>query len=125
MEPLKKAALRQSQISTMNTLGNSQDQPYLGLMNTYLESSAHKLVAAGIGSQQDALMSIIPPLLHRSKLPQLEEVFEDLLSNTKILRREGKFQVGEDLLKGLLHLGPPQFQERVVRALCELYRAAI
>jgi ankyrin repeat protein len=125
IEPLKDAVPRQSQFATMNPLGNSQERPYLGLMNTHIESIADKVVAAGIGARQDALMSIIPPLLQRAKLPQLDSVMEDLLSYAKSLRRDSKFQVGESLLKGLFHLGPSQFQERVTRALGEIYRAGI
>jgi hypothetical protein len=125
LKPLEKAALRQRQIATMHPLRNSQDQPYLGLLNTHVECIADKMVAAGIGPRQDVLMSIILPLLKGLKLPQLEEVFEDLLSSARSLRRDSKFQVGEDLLKGLLHLGPSQYQEPMTRALGALYRAAI
>ncbi|KAF2798845.1 hypothetical protein K505DRAFT_371400, partial [Melanomma pulvis-pyrius CBS 109.77] len=125
MKPLADAVPRQSQFDTGNSVDKPQERPYLGLMNTHVESITDKVVAAGIATRQDALMSIIPPLLQRSKLPQLDSVMEDLLSYAKSLRRNRRFQVGEGLLKGLFHLGPPRFQERVVRALGELYRAAI
>lgn len=45
-------------------------------------------------------MSIISALLHRSRLPDLDDVMEELLSYAKSLRRGSKFQVGEDLPKG-------------------------
>jgi ankyrin repeat protein len=125
MEPLKDAVPRQSQFDTTNLLDKPQERPYLGLMNAHVESITDKVVAAGIATRQDALMSIIPPLLQRSKLPQLDSVMEDLLSYAKSLRRDRRYQVGEGLLKGLLHLGPSQYQGRVMRALGELYRAAI
>ena len=125
IERLKDAVPRQSPFAATNPPGNSQERPYLGLMNTHVESITDMIVAAGIATRQDALMSIIPPLLQRSKLPQLDSVIEDLLSYARSLRRECRFQVGEDLLKGLFYLGPSQYQERVTRALGELYRAGI
>jgi ankyrin repeat protein len=125
MEPLVDAVPRQSQFDTRDPIDKSQERPYLGLMNTHVESLTDKVVTAGLSTRQDALMSIIPPLLQRSKLPQLDSVMEDLLSYAKSLRRDRRFQVAEGLLKGLFHLGPSQFQGRVMRALGELYRAAI
>jgi ankyrin repeat protein len=125
LEPLKEAAPRQTQVVTTNPLRHPQERPYLGLINTHIQSISDKLVAAGIGSREDALWSIIPPLLQRSKLPHLDDVMEDLLSSAKSLRRASKFQVGEDLLKTLFHLGPPQFHDRVIRALGGVYRAAL
>jgi ankyrin repeat protein len=125
IEPLADAVPRQSQFDTRDPIDKSQERPYLGLMNTHVESLTDKVVTAGLSTRQDALMSIIPPLLQRSKLPQLDSVMEDLLSYAKSLRRDRRFQVAEGLLKGLFHLGPSQFQGRVMRALGELYRAAI
>jgi ankyrin repeat protein len=125
MEPLADAVPRQSQFDTRDPIDKSQERPYLGLMNTHVESLTDKVLTAGLSTRQDALMSIIPPLLQRSKLPQLDSVMEDLLSYAKSLRRDRRFQVAEGLLKGLFHLGPSQFQGRVMRALGELYRAAI
>jgi ankyrin repeat protein len=125
MEPLADAVPRQSQFDTRDPIDKSQERPYLGLMNTHVESLTDKVVTAGLSTRQDALMSIIPPLLQRSKLPQLDSVMEDLLSYARSLRRDRRFQVAEGLLKGLFHLGPSQFQGRVMRALGELYRAAI
>jgi ankyrin repeat protein len=125
LEPLEEASPRQSQLATLNRLGPSTDQPYLGLINTHIEAIVTKFTAAGLGSREDALVSIIIPLLNKSKMPQLDEVMEELLSVAKSFRRARKFQAGEDLLRGLLHLGPPQFQERAIRSLGELYRLAI
>jgi hypothetical protein len=105
LKPLKEAAPRQIQIATINPLGNSPDRPYPGLTNTYVQSIVGELVAAGIGSREDSLMSIIPALLQRSRLPDLDDVMEELLSHAKPLRRGGKFQVGEDLLSILVLRG--------------------
>ncbi|KAF8851447.1 ankyrin [Acephala macrosclerotiorum] len=125
MEPLTEAVPRHTQMAATNALGTSADQPFLGLTNTHVQTIANKLVAAVIGSQEDALMSVISPLLQRSRLPHLDDVMEDLLSHARSLRRGKKFQVGEDLLKNLLPLGPLHFQERVIRGLGQLYRAAV
>jgi hypothetical protein len=64
-------------------------------MNTYVDFIADKLVDVRIGSRHDVMMSIILPLLQKWKLPHLDALFEKLLSNAKVLRRESKFQVGE------------------------------
>ena len=45
-------------------------------------------------------MSIILALLQRSRLSDLDDVMEELLSYAKSLRRGSKFQVGGDLLRG-------------------------
>ncbi|KAH7145594.1 ankyrin repeat-containing domain protein [Dactylonectria estremocensis] len=125
LEPLKGVEFRQRQAASLNLLGNSPESRYLGLMNFHVQSIADILVAAGIGSQEEALMSIVPPLLQRSKLPHLEDVMEDLLSRAKSLKQSNSFQQAEDLLQGLFHHGPIQFQEKVLRALGEIYRTAI
>jgi ankyrin repeat protein len=125
IEPLKDAVPRPSQFATMNPLSNPLERPYLGLLNTHIESITDKVVAAEVGVRQDVLMSIVPPLLQRSKLPQLDSVMKDLLEYAKSFRRKHRFQEGESLLKGLFHSSPPRFRERVVRALGELYRTAI
>jgi hypothetical protein len=64
-----------------------------GLMNTHVQSIIDKLVAAGIGSREDSLVSIIPALLQRSRLPDLNDVMEELLSHAKSLGWCNKFQV--------------------------------
>jgi ankyrin repeat protein len=125
MEPLRDAIPRQNQLLTTQSLTNSEDRPYLGLMNAHIEIIIDRVVAVGIGSRQDVLMSIIPPLLSRCKLPPFDNLMDDLLFHSRSLRRDSRFQVGKDLLTGLLHSGPPKFHERVVRSLWELYRAAI
>ena len=83
LELLKEAAPRQIQIAIMNPLKNSLNRPYLGLTNTHVQSIVDKLVAAGIGSREDSLMSITSALLQRSRLPHLDEVMEELLSYAK------------------------------------------
>ncbi|KAH7165344.1 ankyrin repeat-containing domain protein [Dactylonectria macrodidyma] len=125
LEPLKGVEFRQRQTASLSLLGNSAESRYLGLMNFHVQSIADILVAAGVGSQEEALMSIVPPLFQRSKLPHLEDVMEDLLSRAKSLKQGNNFQQAEDLLHGLFHHGPVQFQEKVLRALGEIYRTAI
>jgi len=49
-------------------------------MNTHVQSIVDKLIVAGIGSREGSLMSIIPALLQRSRLPDLDDVMEELLS---------------------------------------------
>ncbi|OCL04038.1 hypothetical protein AOQ84DRAFT_226488 [Glonium stellatum] len=126
IEPLNdiEPRIRQAQTTTADTLGNPTSQPYLGLTSPQIENIVNKFIAAGLGSREDALMSIIPPLLQRSKLPPLDEVTENLLSTAKTLKRDNRFQQCEDLLQGLLYRGPQQFQGKVVRALGDLYRKA-
>jgi hypothetical protein len=65
---------------------SSLDRPYLGITNPHIRSIADIFAASGIGSVEDALTSIIPPLLQRSKLPRLDKIAETLLSTAKSLK---------------------------------------
>ncbi|KAF4629167.1 hypothetical protein G7Y89_g8987 [Cudoniella acicularis] len=105
----------QGQTTTIGIGGTLSDQPYRGIMNAHVQTIADIFVSSGLGSREDALASVIPPLLQRSKLPDLDEVTETLLSAAKSLRRNSKFEQGENLLRWLLNSLPPRFQERADR----------
>lgn len=63
--------------------------------NTHVSSIATIVVSSGIGSQEGALASIVPPLLQRDKLPNVSEVTERLLSIVKQMSRMGHLREGE------------------------------
>jgi hypothetical protein len=79
---------------------------------------------AGLGSREDALISIIPSFRTNSILPLQEKVHDTVLSLAKDRRRSGRFTEGEDLLRWLYYnlrdTGPPT-RETVGRELGELY----
>jgi hypothetical protein len=115
----------QSQPSSIGIGGTLPDQQYRGITNPHVHSIAEIFVSSGIGSREDALATIIPPLLQRCKLPDVEDVMETLLLEAKVLRRTGRFESAENLLRWLLNSLPPKFQERAVRSLGEVFRWAV
>ncbi len=96
LEPLEIAEgwTRRSHVSAFGVGDAAADQSYLGLTNRHVHALADIFVSAGIGSREDALMTMIPPLLQRAKLPDTEEVMESLLHTAKTLRRNNKFAQG-------------------------------
>jgi hypothetical protein len=102
----------------------SSDQPYHGITNPHIRRIADIFAASGIGSAEDALASIVPPLLQRSKLPRLDESTKSLLSIAKSLRRSGRYKQGASLLRSLIRHGLPELREEALKSLCELYRKA-
>ncbi|KFA49812.1 hypothetical protein S40293_10015 [Stachybotrys chartarum IBT 40293] len=127
LEPLDIAEpwTRHGQTSTFGMGDASVDQSCLGLTNSHIRALANIFVSSGIGSREDALMTIVPPLLQRSKLPETSEVLESLLRTAKMLRRSNKFTQGENLFRWLIDNVPQTFQERAIRGLGELYRKAV
>ncbi|RYP40814.1 hypothetical protein DL767_001460 [Monosporascus sp. MG133] len=103
LEPLE-PTLSQDQIA--NVLRNSLNQRCLGRVDAHVQSIADKLSKAGIGSREDALMSIFPPLLQRSKVPHLgnrmnqvllRAVSEGRTEIAKFLVQKVKTDVNQDL----------------------------
>ncbi|KAK4445311.1 ankyrin repeat-containing domain protein [Podospora aff. communis PSN243] len=126
MDPLNAAEpwTRRSQISGFSG-GDATDQSYLGLANPHVRALADIMVSSGIGTREDALMTLIPPLLQRAKLPSTSEVMDALLHVAKDLRRKDKLSQAENLLRWLIDNVPRELQERAVRALGNLYRNAL
>ncbi|CAI4217695.1 unnamed protein product [Parascedosporium putredinis] len=124
LAPLQGVNWRQSRATVSNPPGPLDEQPYLELMNTHVEYLADKLAAAGIGSKEDALMSIVPALAMKWKLPLLEESLNDLLLAASTHRRSGRYELGQDLLTILLNSRDAPFNHRVIMAMGQLYRAA-
>ncbi|KAK2756739.1 hypothetical protein FQN54_005185 [Arachnomyces sp. PD_36] len=95
--------------------------------NTHVESLATAFTDAGLGSKEDALMSIIPPFLAKSKLP---------LPDQKVLSWVVKQRHGHNFVEARDYLIWAYYNientpslipelERVVRAMGELYRRAM
>ncbi|KAK6525184.1 hypothetical protein TWF694_005330 [Orbilia ellipsospora] len=101
------------------------DQPFLGLTNSTIEFLAQKFVQSGLGTQEDALMSVIPSLLQNGKLPSLKDLGSRLIRIAQRERRSGNFQKCMDILLGLLHIEDSEIQISVVRNLGQLYRSSI
>ncbi|KAH6651256.1 hypothetical protein F5144DRAFT_479889, partial [Chaetomium tenue] len=89
---------RGGQIQPFGVGNTMADDSYIGLTNKHVRVLADVLVSAGLGSRVDALMTIIPPLLQRSKLPDTDAAMESLLYTAKTLRRNNKFTQAENLL---------------------------
>ncbi|KAH7148168.1 hypothetical protein EDB81DRAFT_457528 [Dactylonectria macrodidyma] len=107
------------------TGSEANDSAFRALANTHVAAIADIVVTAGIASREDALLSIIPPLIQRSKLPSLSAVTETLLSTASSMRRNNQLSQAENLLQWLVQAVPLQFKARAIRDLGELYRKAI
>jgi ankyrin repeat protein len=116
---------RKRQGATIEISNRPTDQPFLGLTEPNIDILAEKFIEAGLGSREDALTSIVPSLLENKKLPSLADVAQQLLAAARAQRRSGNLHQCEDILQGLLHLGPHDVQASAVRHLGELYRFAI
>ena len=68
----------------------------------YTSSLAEIFTSAGLGSREDVLFSILPPLLSRGKLPSLHSVATMLLLDAKLLRYDSEFSKAERILLGLV-----------------------
>jgi len=102
------------------------DQPYRGITNPHIKVICDIFTGFGLGTQEDALASIVPPFFQRSKLPQLGEISNSLLAVAKTLKRDERYKQADSLLRSLVqHSLLPQDQRKAMKLLCELYRKAV
>jgi ankyrin repeat protein len=129
LEPLAVAEPRirrgEMQVLDLELGDTAANRSFIGLTNRHVGALADAFVSSGIGSREDALMTMIPPLLQRAKLPDTDEVMETLIGTAKKLRRDGKFTQAEGLLRWLIGNVPRRFQETAVKCLGDLYRRAL
>ncbi|KAF3255599.1 hypothetical protein TWF128_005590 [Orbilia oligospora] len=110
--------------------GPLKDNQFLGLTEPNVEILVEKYIAAGLGTREAALASIIPCFLHDKKMLISEEVARQLLRVAQLQRRSGNFQKCEDILEGLFQLWDqdtltPAVAVLAVRGFGELYRACM
>ncbi|KAK6513482.1 hypothetical protein TWF281_005106 [Arthrobotrys megalospora] len=124
IEPLEdiEPRTRRPQEGTLD-LSISRDKPFLGLTQSSIEALVDSF--SGLGTREDALISIIPSLLQKNKLPFPEEIARRLLRTAQIQRRSGSFDKCEDILKGLLQVRISNVETLVIRNLGELCRYSI
>lgn len=106
---------------------SSHSQDSVQFTNPHVENIATAFTQAGIGSREDALMSIIPPLLVRSKFPWSDK---KTLSWIIKQRHSNRFAEAQDYILWSYYnirdtLARLPELENVVRALGELYRRAM
>ncbi|KAK6502813.1 hypothetical protein TWF481_007858 [Arthrobotrys musiformis] len=102
-----------------------KDGPILGLTEPNIETFTEIYIAAGLGTREDALTSIIPSLLQKMKLPRVEELAQKVAHAAQLQRRSGNFQKCEGTLRGLLQIQDPDVEAMAVRHLGELCRYAM
>ncbi|CAG8961847.1 hypothetical protein HYFRA_00014038 [Hymenoscyphus fraxineus] len=93
--------------------------------NEHISSIVDIFVSINLGSREDALASIVPPLLQRSKLPNLDEVVQKVLHRAKHLRRKKQLRKATGTITTIMRYAPPQLQENGLRSLGEVYREAL
>jgi ankyrin repeat protein len=76
-------------------------RPFFGLSHHHTERLADLFTQAGLGSQEDALMSVIPSFRSRSLLPSLLKEYQVLNSQARKLIGEGRRDKAESLLMAL------------------------
>jgi hypothetical protein len=116
---------RRSRVQTFGVEAATADQSFVGLTNSHVRALEDVFVSSGIGSREDALMTMIPPLLQRAKLPETHKVVNSLLHTARTLRRNSKFTQAESLLRWLVDNVPRPLQETAVKCLGDLYRMAL
>ncbi|KAK6541134.1 hypothetical protein TWF694_008506 [Orbilia ellipsospora] len=124
IEPLKDVEPR-TRRGQGTDLGISTNKPFFGLTEQNIEVLTEIFVAADLGTREDALVSIIPSLLHRQKLSLSEEVAQRSLHAAKVERQSGNLQKCEDILQGLLQFQDPNLETLVIQSIGELYRHSI
>ncbi|KAF3165410.1 hypothetical protein TWF788_000761 [Orbilia oligospora] len=125
IEPLKGVEPRIRKSQGTFDLSMPSEKPFLGLSEPNIEILVERYIASGLGTREDALVSMIPSLLHKQKLPVPEEVGRRAVQKAQAQRRNGDYQNCEDILKGLLQLQDPKIEALALRGLGELYRSAI
>ncbi|KAK6339199.1 hypothetical protein TWF718_008621 [Orbilia javanica] len=105
-----------------------KEKRFLGLAEENIDILVDEYIASGLGTREDAFMSIIPSFLYQQKLPAPEEIAQNLARAAKSYRRSGDFQKCDGILRGLfqLHdLKDPAIEKLAIRNLGELYRSSI
>ena len=114
-------------------VSSSKARPFLGLAHDHTERLVDLFIQAGLGSRDDALLSVITPFHSRSLLPLLTEEYEQLRSQAQKLRGDGRWEQAENLLIALcdgVESNPQDSDacdrsEELLRELGELYRKAM
>ncbi|KAH6637298.1 ankyrin repeat-containing domain protein [Chaetomium tenue] len=125
MDNLSDVSIRQQPSSSVNSALHGPKATYSKVGNVHTDALARILCESGLASEEAALMSIVPAFLYHSKLPTLDMSMAMLLADAKKLRNDGQSEQAEAHLMDLIQVCSSDYQEKVVRALGELYRGAL
>jgi ankyrin repeat protein len=122
-----------SDIVAEEVVAVSRPRPFLGLAHNHTERLADLFIQAGLGSRDDALLSVITPFHSRSLLPPLMKEYEQLKSQARNLRADGNWEQAENLLMALFDElegkhpdgDTSSRSEELLKELGELYRKAM
>ncbi|KAJ4312317.1 hypothetical protein N0V94_007513 [Neodidymelliopsis sp. IMI 364377] len=111
----------------------SNSRPFLGLSHDHTDRLVDLFTQAGLGSREDALLSVIPPFHSRSLLPSLRSEYEQLRSHAQKFKKNLSWEQAENILKALFdevasnmqHTDASNMSEELLRDLGELYRKAM
>ncbi|KAK3343578.1 hypothetical protein B0T25DRAFT_554648 [Lasiosphaeria hispida] len=96
-------------------------EEFRGLANTHVNFITKLFVQSGLGTEEEALMCILPVFDQAGILPREDDIVERILRWTRKLRRKGDFDMADKALK--VALGNSSRQE-LIHGVGELYRKA-
>lgn len=127
VQSLRTDAIAEEVVST------SKCRPFVGLAHNHTERLVDIFCQSGLGTRDDALLSVISPLHSRSLLPSLLKECEQLVSLSRKLRGDGRWEQAENILMVLWDESKSTSRddntshqaEELLRELGELYRKAM
>lgn len=99
-------------------------ESFYGLSNTHVKSITRLFVQSGLGTEEEALMCVIPVFVQAGVLPQEDIVMDKLLKLARKLRRGKMYQRAEVILKIMLGNPNPKTRQTALREIGEVYRKA-
>ncbi|PSN73693.1 hypothetical protein BS50DRAFT_617000 [Corynespora cassiicola Philippines] len=102
---------------------NSSERLY-GLSNSHVNIITKLFVQSGLGTEEEALMCVIPVFIQAGILPQGETFMNKLVQSARNLRRNNHFRQAEMILKVMLENPHPKTREIALREIGEVYRKA-
>ncbi|KAH6635904.1 hypothetical protein F5144DRAFT_472663, partial [Chaetomium tenue] len=113
--------LRDTDMPNPTRATSRPDDEFRGFANPHINFIIRLFVQSGLGTEEEAVMCILPVLDQAGILPREDDIVRQILRWTQKLRRNKKFAMAENALK--VALGNSSRQE-LIQAVGELYRKA-
>lgn len=116
--------LRNAEIPTATPAVIGTPEEFRGLTNKHVDFMTKLFVQSGLGTEEEALMCIIPVLVQTEVLPGECDILKKLVRWALKLRRQTRFQAAEATLKVVLDSRNPNITKESIEGLGEVYRKA-